>query len=67
MKILSAQDIRKMDEKSLNSKKQEILTELMKLRSQKASGAAPEKPSRIKELKRALARIKTIRRENKKT
>jgi len=66
MKILKPDEIRKMDDKAVQSKKEEILTELMKLRTQKSGGAAPEKPSRIKELKKALARIKTIRREKAK-
>lgn len=66
MKTLKASEIRKMDSKAIESKKEEIFTELMKLRTQKSSGAAPEKPSRIKELKRTIARIKTVRREIKK-
>jgi len=41
----------------------ELQTELMNAMAVQAAGGAPEDPGRIKEIRRAIARIKTIQRE----
>ena len=50
-------DARKLSKKELRAKLEELQKELMKLKSQVASGATPENPGRIKEIKRSIARI----------
>ena len=42
---------------------EELETELLNDKAVKAAGGAPENPGRIKELRKAIARIKTIQRE----
>ena len=42
---------------------EQLETELLNALSVKAAGGMPENPSRIKELKKTIARIKTIQRE----
>lgn len=66
MSILKMSEIRKIDKKTLEKKFQDLMLELMKLKSQKTSGAAPENPGKMKELRHTIARIKTLRREKKK-
>jgi large subunit ribosomal protein L29 len=41
----------------------ELETELLNAKAVQAAGGAPENPGRIGELKKAIARIKTIQRE----
>jgi large subunit ribosomal protein L29 len=45
------------------SELEDLETELLNEVSVKAAGAQPEDPGRIKELRRTIARIKTIQRE----
>ena len=66
MSILTSKEIRSLDPKSLDKKLADLKLELMKLRSQKISGGVPENSGRMKELRRTIARIATIRRELKK-
>ena len=68
MAILRFKDAQKLSEKELTQKKAELRKDLMRLKSQAASGTAPENPGKIKEIKRTIARILTIseRREVKK-
>lgn len=63
MAIIRSKDVRKMNEKEFEEKELELKKELMKLRSQVASGTPPENPGRIKALKRTLARLATIKKE----
>ena len=63
MVILHIKDIRKMKNEELNNKLSDLKRELMKVNAQIAQGASPEKPGRIKEIKRTVARILTIKRE----
>ncbi len=60
MAILRAEEIRKLGEKELDEKILELNKELMKVKSQIATGAPPENPGRVKEIRRTLARIKTL-------
>jgi len=52
-----------MSPKEREKKLQEIKAELSKERAAVASGTQPENPGRIKELRRAIARILTIEKE----
>ncbi|QSR89313.1 50S ribosomal protein L29 [Methylacidiphilum caldifontis] len=58
-------ELRALGLKELLAKEQECREELFRLRMQKST-AALEKPSRIKELKKMIARIKTISKEKSK-
>lgn len=63
MAILRADEIRDMDEAEREERLQDLNLELAKERGQIAVGGFPENPGRIKELRRTIARIKTIMRE----
>ncbi|MFW6034978.1 MAG: 50S ribosomal protein L29 [Halothermotrichaceae bacterium] len=59
---MRADELREMTELELNQKLREIKEELFNLRFQHAT-AQLDNPMRIKEVKRDIARIKTIKRE----
>ena len=48
-----------MNEKTMKEKLNELKKELIKINSQRAIGTIPEKPGRIKEIRRTIARINT--------
>lgn len=56
---MKAQDIRKMTEEQINAKIAELKEELFNLKFQAALGNI-EKPARMNEIKRTIARMKTI-------
>lgn len=58
-------ELRALGIKELSAKEKECREELFRLRMQKST-AALEKPSRIKELKKMIARIQTLSREKTK-
>ena len=62
---MSNKEIRELSNEELNKKIAEYKEELFNLRMNQASGNL-EKPSRIKELRKLVARMKTIMRERKK-
>ena len=64
MAILKTKEIRKMTEKERNEKLKELRNELLKMRTLVAGGGTIESPGRIFELKRSIARIHTINRED---
>jgi len=59
---MKVKDFREMDETELNQKISVLKEELFNLRFQLATGQL-ENPMRIKEVKKAIARVKTIQRE----
>ncbi len=59
---MKAEDLRGMSEQELREKEQELREELFNLRFQKATHQL-ENPMRIREIKKDIARIKTILRE----
>ena len=59
---MTNQEIRELSNEELNKKIEEYKEELFNLRFSQATGNL-EKPSRIKELRKLVARIKTIIRE----
>ncbi|MHA1941957.1 MAG: 50S ribosomal protein L29 [Candidatus Hodarchaeales archaeon] len=62
MAILRKSRIREMSEKERERKLQELKTELLTIRSKSQTGAV-ESAGRIKELRRTIARILTISKE----
>jgi len=63
MAILHPAEIRDMTPAERQAELEELETELVNFRAVQAAGGAPEDPGRAKELRRTIARIKTIRRE----
>ena len=63
MAILHIKEIRKMKDEELDKRLSDLRKELMKARAKIAQGAAPDKPGRIKEIRRTIARILTVKRE----
>ncbi|MEM1538684.1 MAG: 50S ribosomal protein L29 [Candidatus Nezhaarchaeales archaeon] len=63
MAILRLNEIRKMSPEERVKKLSELYAELLRLRAMVASGGSVENPGRIKALKRTIARILTINRE----
>ena len=59
---MKTNELRKLTTEELNKKMTDCKEELFTLRTQKATGML-EKPSRIKELRKTVARIKTILKE----
>jgi large subunit ribosomal protein L29 len=63
MAILHAEEIRDMTPAERQAELEELETELLNEKALKAAGGAPENPGRIGELRRTIARLKTIQRE----
>ncbi len=63
MVILRADEIRNLDRSEIDEKVNDLKLELAKERGKIAVGGFPENPGRLKEIRRTLARIKTIRHE----
>ena len=60
---MKAKEIRELSAEELNQKLASLKEELFNLRFQHATGQL-ENPTRIKDVKKSIARIKTIQREN---
>jgi large subunit ribosomal protein L29 len=65
MKLLRAKDLRNLTMEELLDKNRSLQEELFHLRYQAKAGKI-EKPSRIRELRRDIARVKTVIRELRK-
>jgi large subunit ribosomal protein L29 len=63
MAILHVDEVRDMTPAERESELEELETELLNMKAVKAAGGAPENPGRIRELKRTIARVKTVQRE----
>jgi len=63
MTILHPAEIRDMTPAEREAELEDLETELLNAVSTKAAGAQPENPGRLKELRRTIARIKTIQQE----
>jgi large subunit ribosomal protein L29 len=61
--ILHAEEIRDMTPAERGVELDELETELLNVRAVEATGGAPDNPGRTGELRRTIARIKTIQRE----
>jgi len=66
MAILRSDEIRKMNNDERQEELDKILMELIRERAIASAGGAPESPGKMKELKRTIARIKTIQSEKNK-
>ena len=63
MPFLRLKEIREMTPEKRLEKLEELRTELSKLRAMNNAGGAIENPSRIKEVRRAIARMMTLQNE----
>lgn len=63
MPFIRLKDIRDMTPEKRSEKLEELRTELSRLRSMNNAGGSIENPSRIKEVRKAIARIMTIQSE----
>ncbi len=66
MKTIKLNELRKLSANQLNEKLTEIKKELLKVNAKIATKVIPENPGSIKQMKKAVARILTIKKENKK-
>ncbi|MGB9675090.1 MAG: 50S ribosomal protein L29 [Candidatus Nanoarchaeia archaeon] len=62
MAIVRPVELRKLSKEELNAKKLELEKELMKLNAQKSTGTLAS-PGKVKAIKKAIAKIETIKRE----
>jgi len=65
MPIFRMKDIRSMPSEDRGKKLDELRTELSRLRTMIKAGGAVENPARIRELRKAIARILTVENEAK--
>jgi len=66
MPIMRMKEIRDMSEEERKRRLMELRTELVRMRTMVRAGGAVENPSRIRELKRTIARILTVMNEETK-
>ncbi len=65
MAILRIDEIRNMNMDERQEELDKLKLELINERAIASAGGAPESPGRIKEIRRTIARIKTIQKETK--
>ena len=63
MTVLHVDEIRDMTPAEREAELEELETELLNARAVQAAGGAPDNPGRMPELRKAIARIKTIQNE----
>jgi large subunit ribosomal protein L29 len=63
MAILRAEEVRKMNSDERQDELDKLVMELIRERAVTSAGGAPESPGKIKEIRRTIARIKTIQTE----
>ena len=61
MAILRLSEIKEMGLEQIDDKMKELRTELGKMKSQVRSGGAPENSGKVREIRRTLARLETIK------
>jgi len=61
MAIIKKNEMKGMDDKSILEKVSELRGELIRINAQIAMGTLPENPGRIKEIRKTIARLKTIK------
>ncbi|MGV8141619.1 MAG: 50S ribosomal protein L29 [Candidatus Woesearchaeota archaeon] len=57
-------DIKKMPKEELEKKLQDLKTELMKLNAQIAIGTTPKNTKQVREIKRTIAKVETLRQQS---
>jgi large subunit ribosomal protein L29 len=65
MAIFKIDEIRNMNAEEIAEELHKLESELVRERGIVTAGGAPEKPGRIKDIRKTVARIKTIQRERK--
>lgn len=65
MPLLRVKEIREMTSEERAKKLNEFRTELLRLKTMVKAGGSVENPARIKELRKSIARILTLEREQK--
>jgi large subunit ribosomal protein L29 len=65
MPIIRIKEIREMSPEERRKKLNEFRTELLRLKTMVKAGGTVENPARIKELRKAIARILTVENEQK--
>ena len=60
MSIFRIDEIRKMSERERKGELESLRMDLMRERGIIATGGAPENPGRVREIRRTIARIKTV-------
>jgi len=63
MAILHVEEMRDMTPAEREVELEELETELLNLKALQAAGGVPENPSELKELRRTIARLKTVQTE----
>jgi len=63
MPILRTKDIRAMSPEDRQKKLMELRTELLRLKTMVKAGGSIENPARVRELRKAIARILTVENE----
>ena len=66
MAIFKATEIRNMNDGEIAEELTKLEMDLIRERGIVTAGGAPEKPGRIRDIRRTIARIKTVQRERKK-
>jgi large subunit ribosomal protein L29 len=66
MAILRSEEVRKMNSDERQEELDKLVMELIRERAVTSAGGAPESPGKIKEIRRTIARIKTIQTESAK-
>ena len=63
MSIFRIEEIRKMSGREREEELESLMTDLMRERGMIATGGASENPGRVREIRRTIARIKTVEEE----
>jgi large subunit ribosomal protein L29 len=63
MSIFRIEEIRRMSEKERNEELESLMRDLLHERGIIATGGSPDNPGRVGEIKRTVARIKTVQGE----
>jgi len=66
MAIFKIDEIRNMSDEEITDELRKLVSDLVRERGIVVAGGAPEKPGRIKDIRRTIARIKTVQTERKK-
>lgn len=63
MAIIKTKELKAMDEKTMSNKLAELRNELISINAQIAMGTVPENPGRVKEIKKTIAKVLTIKKQ----
>ena len=63
MAMLKIDDVRNMSAEEIEEELRSLESELIREKGVVAAGGAPEKPGRIRDIRRTIARIKTVQTE----